>query len=134
MLVGFSLVYIFMSTVVTPALKETLDNRVTHIEGILKEAEKLKSEAEKLEHEAFTAYENAQIQAAAEEEKLVEDFRQRSIEEKEKLFDMFEKETRDSTEALSESSKVAFKEVSSDMDDLVAYAMDKVACSMEKVS
>ena len=133
-LVGFFLVYIFMATVVNPALRETLDNRVAHIDGLLKEAEKLRSEANKLEHEAFSAFEDAQIQAAAEESKLVENFRQDSIKEKEKLYDLFVEESRKEAESLAESSAKTYAEISENMDDLVAYAMDKVSCSMEKTS
>ena len=123
-----------MATVVNPALRETLDNRVAHIDGLLKEAEKLKSEASKLEHEAFSAFEDAQIQAAAEESRLVENFRQDSIKEKEKLYDLFVEESRKEAESLAESSAKTYAEISANMDELVDYAMDKVSCSMEKRS
>ncbi len=123
-----------MATVVTPALQETLDNRVAHIDGLLKEAEKLKDEAQKLEHEAFSAYDDAQIQAAAEEAKLVENFRQNSIKEKEKLYDLFVEESRKEAESLAESSAQTFAEISANMDDLVNYAMEKMYCNTEKAS
>lgn len=123
-----------MATVVTSALQETLDNRVAHIDGLLKEAEKLRGEAQKLEHEAFSAYDDAQIQAAAEEAKLVENFRKNSIKEKEKLYDLFTEESKKESESLAQSSAQTFAEISANMDDLVACAMEKVSCSMEKIS
>lgn len=125
-LVGFFLVYVFMSTVVAPSLKTTLDNRESHINGMLDRANKMKEDAAALEHDAFVLFENAQIDSRSEEEKLIEAFRRESLEEKSKLYDEFACRSQQDAEKLAADADQAIADALQDVDVLVQKAMEKI--------
>ena len=131
-LVGFLLVYIFMSTVVTPALKGTLDNRASHVDAILKNVEKLRTEAEKLEDEAEYSLENARKKIRIEEDKLESTLRQKSEKEKEKLHSAFIQSSQQASDELVDNARDVLSEMSANLDDIVADAEKKI--SLEKNS
>jgi F0F1-type ATP synthase membrane subunit b/b' len=131
-LIGFFLVYSFVSRIAAPRIEETLESRRSHIDDLVKAADKLSAEASGLETDATVMLENAELALAATEKDLVSSFRQRSIHQKESLFALFAHKTKEDAVELSRSADQAFQEVSRDLDALVELAMNSVACPLKK--
>jgi F-type H+-transporting ATPase subunit b len=129
-LVGFAIIYIFVSQVVTPGIERILGNRVSHIEDLVKNAKDLNSEAEKLEHEAFVSLENAAIEAEAAESKLISCFREQSIAEKKALYEVFSQESRRESELLTKTAADLFEKMSAEIEDVTDLAMKRIACNV----
>lgn len=131
-LVGFWLVYIFMSTVVAPALKGTLDKRDSHVDTIVKSIEKIKTEAEKLENDAEYSLESARRKIRDEEDKLESTLRQKSEKEREKLRSVFIQTSQQSVHELDDNAHSVVSELSENLDEIVLVAEKKI--SLEKNS
>lgn len=131
-LVGFLLVYIFMSTVVTPALKGTLDRRDNHVDTIVKSIEKFKTEAEKLKDDAEYSLESARRKIRDEEDKLESTLRQKSEKEREKLRSVFIQTSQQSVHELDDNAHSVVSELSENLDEIVLVAEKKI--SLEKNS
>ncbi|MDR2157969.1 MAG: hypothetical protein LBO02_01475 [Holosporaceae bacterium] len=131
-LVGFSLVYLFVSRVFTPKLERTLLDRELHVENLLKAANKLKNEADKLEKDSIIALENAKIDSNAAESKVISAFREQSLREKDTLYELFSEKSKIESESLMKSSEDAFQSVSANMDEIVDEALAGVSCSMRE--
>ncbi|MDR2681884.1 MAG: hypothetical protein LBB29_02465 [Holosporaceae bacterium] len=129
--IGFLVVYLFISTVVTPGLEETLGNRMQHVDNLLKTATKLKSEAEKLQKESSNALENALLESYTAESELMSSFREKSIREKSNLHEMFSKRSKLASATLTESAEKAFQEVATHIDEsLLDAALRGISCSL----
>ncbi|MDR3179891.1 MAG: hypothetical protein LBT70_03245 [Holosporaceae bacterium] len=128
-LVGFLVVYLFMSTVVAPDLEETLGNRMLHVESLQKTAARLKDEAETLKKEADNALENAFLESYKAESELVSSFREKSIREKSNLHEEFSQKSKMESATLAASAEKAFQEVVADIKDaLLEAALEKIIC------
>ncbi len=132
MLLGFFAVYIFISKVAAPNIESTLSDRSSHMNGLIGQANKLKTEAKKLEEDAVIALENAEIDSLAVETKLLDSFREQSIKEKTMLFDMFSKKSKAESAMLSTSADNVFKEMSENIDPMLELAMKSISCSLNK--
>jgi F-type H+-transporting ATPase subunit b len=133
-LIGFLVVYLFISTVVTPSLEETLGNRMQHVDNLVKTAAKLKNEAEALEKEAGNALENAFLESYKAESELVSLFREKSIREKSNLHEMFSRESKLKSATLAASAEKAFQEVAASIEDtLLEAALEKISSSVSMV-
>lgn len=122
-LVGFALVYLFVSRIAVPGLQEIVRTRAAHVESILKSAEQLKNEADRLERESQISLENAQLDASAKESRLMSDFREKSLAQKEDFFKRMARESREKSEALTKAADEAFKAVSASTDEIVDQAV-----------
>lgn len=125
-LLGFLVVYLFVSKIFTPQVEEILENRVVYIDDLLKRAENLRTESEKLKEDSFIALENAQIDTEATERKIVASIREQNIKEKQYLYDTFSEKSRIEALELVKVSDNVFADVSKNLDTLVSSAMDSI--------
>ena len=125
-LIGFCLVYFFISKVVTPNIEETLQNRAAHVDDLLNAAKQLRSEADQLENDALVALENAELESAAAESELITAYRDRALKEKEELYTLFTEKSKEESASLEESSEKTFKEISENADEILDAALKKV--------
>jgi F0F1-type ATP synthase membrane subunit b/b' len=132
MVVGFLLVYLFVSRVFTPKIERIFSDRSFHIENVLKSAQRLKSEADRIEKDAAAALENAQIDIAEIESKIVSDLREQSLREKNKLYDLFSKKSKEESDSLIKSSDEVFASVAGEMGEIIDTAMQCISCSVRK--
>lgn len=131
-LIGFFIVYLFVSKVFTPQIEEILENRVVYIDDLLKRAQSLKEESEKLKNDSFIALENAQIDTEAAERKLIAAIREQNIKEKEQIYEMFAEKSRLEARELLKTSDKVLEEVSQDLENIVSAAMKSISCSTER--
>jgi F-type H+-transporting ATPase subunit b len=130
-LIGFVILYLYVANVVTPKIEETFEDRISHIDDLIKNAKKLEAEAQKLERDAFIALENAEIDSAAAESRLMSSFREQSIAEKSKLYERFSRKSKEESIELSRTVDKLFLEISENMDDIMNVAMNSIACSAQ---
>ncbi|GHU21833.1 F0F1 ATP synthase subunit B' [Alphaproteobacteria bacterium] len=131
--IGFLIVYLFMAWIVTPGIEDTLNARVMHVDGLLNTAQKLKSDAEKLEQESNSALENAYLDSYLAESELMASFRERNIEEKGNLHNVFSQVSRSESATLAESSNEIFREMAANIDDtLLDAALEGISCFVTK--
>ena len=123
-LVGFLLFYRFVSTVAIPGIQEIMRNRATHVESLLKAASSLKEEAEKLESASRIALENAQIEAATKETKLMADFREKTISQRNAFYERMATESAEKSVALEKAADEAFFVISQSSDEIVNRAIE----------
>jgi len=122
-LIGFLFFYLFVSKVAIPGLQEIMKSRATHVESILRAASLLKDEAEKLESSSRIALENAQIEASTKENKLMADFREKTIMQRDAFFERMTRESAEKSEALSKAADDAFFAISQSSDEIVERAV-----------
>lgn len=131
-LLGFCLVYFFISKIVTPNIEETLQNRATHVGDLLNAAKQLRTEAEKLETDAVSALESTKLEAMVAESELLTEYRERSLKEKEELYNLFSKRSKIELEAISKSADETFEKISNDMDKILDTAIKTISRSVSK--
>jgi F-type H+-transporting ATPase subunit b len=129
---GFLLVYLFVSKVITPQIEDVLLDRDSHTNGLLKAAHKLKTEADEIENDATIALESAQEDCAATESELILALQEQNLSEKKALDDLFFEKSKKEQKSLAESSQRAFSDALKEMDGLVDVAMGSMACSAKK--
>jgi len=122
-LIGFLFFYLFVSKVAIPGLQEIMKSRATHVESILKAASLLKDEAEKLESSSRIALENAQIEASAKENKLMADFREKTISQRNAFYERMTRESAEKSVALAKAANEAFSAISQSSDEIVNRAI-----------
>jgi F-type H+-transporting ATPase subunit b len=125
-LVGFSLVYLFISRKVTPEIEQTLRARTDHLNDLFKRARRLRSEAEKLESDARIALENARSKFSADESKFTAIFQEQSKKEKDSLEAAFARKSQKELKILAESSSVAFDDARRNIDEILDTSLDKI--------
>ena len=125
-ILGFVCVYIFMSGFAVPKLKKVLDRRNSHIDKALKAAETLRAESEKLEKDAEEALAKVQREALSAEKTLMDEFDLKNQQEKQKLDDKMSAKVKKEIDSLKISSQDAFEKLSSDLDEILDLAMDKI--------
>jgi F-type H+-transporting ATPase subunit b len=133
-LVGFSLVYLFVSRVFAPKIEKILSDRELHTESMLGAARGLKSDADRLEENAAAAFESARKTSIAAESDLMSAFKEQSAKEKKTLDDLFSVKSQKESDLLIESSEKAFSSVLEKMDEIVDAAAVVVFNSARKKS
>ena len=131
-LLGFCLVYFFISKIVTPNIEETLRNRATHVSDLVNAATQLQMEAEKLESDSISALETAKLEAIAAESELLTEYRERSLKEKEELYNLFSEKSKIELESISKSADETFEKISNDMDKILDTAVAAISHSVSK--
>jgi F0F1-type ATP synthase membrane subunit b/b' len=131
-LVGFFLVYFFVSGIFVPKIEKVLRDRDFHVKRMLQTACRSKSEADKVEKDALVVLENAQIDTAAAESELIVALREQSLREKNSLYSLFSKKSKKESDLLIKSSEEAFADINAQMNEMVKAAMKSISCSARK--
>jgi hypothetical protein len=97
-----------------------------------KTAHQLKSEADKIEKDVAIELESAQIDISKIELKMVSNFREQSLEEKEKLYSLFSERSKQGSHLLAKSSEEIFLGITGDMEGLIDDAMRSISCSIKE--
>lgn len=126
LLIGFFIVWGFLSFFVVPNLQQTLESREQHVGSIVQKAETLSSQAKKVEQNAEDALEKVEIESAAMESKLIASFHDQSVREKDDLNRIFSDESQRESTILLGSSEKCFKEIADDMDGILETIWRKI--------
>jgi F-type H+-transporting ATPase subunit b len=126
-LIGFLLVYLFISRKVAPEIEQTFRTRADHLNDLSKRAQRLKSEAEKLESDSRIALESAHLNFSANELKLISVFQEQSKREKASLETSFAQKSQKELQALAKSSSAAFDDVCCNIDGILEIALGKIS-------
>lgn len=118
-LLGFAFVYLFVSKYVAPTMIGIMQSRSHYIDSILCDADRLNQDAQKLKEESAVALENAQIDISSKESKLIADFREKSIAEKEAFFANFAKQSVEQSKNLTSSAAEAFQTIANSSDAII---------------
>ncbi len=115
-----------MSLFAVPRLKKILDARESYVGGLLDVAKRFSEKSEKIEKDAEEVSAKARRDVLKTEEKLICDLEKKNFEEKQRL----SREALDSINgeiaSLRASSEEAFGSISSDLDELLDLALQKM--------
>lgn len=123
---GFFCVYGIMTFFVVPRLKKILSSRKSHIDDLLDIAEELHKKSEKIEKETEDLFTNTKQEILEAEEKLISELERKSLGEKQKLSKEILENTNREIASLKISSEEAFEAASSDLEEILDLAMQKV--------
>ena len=115
-----------MAFVAVPRLKKILDDRQSHVDNLLNVAERFSEKSAAIENEAKNLLSKTKKDILSEEEKLVADLDQRNSQEKRRLSDEILKNANKEIAALKASSEEAFENVSSDLDEFLELALQRI--------
>jgi len=115
-----------MSLFAVPRLKKILDSRESYVGGLLDIARRFSEKSEKIEKDAGEVIAKARRNVLKTEEKLVCDLEKKNFEEKQRLSREATASINNEVASLKASSEEAFGSISSDLDDLLDLALQKV--------
>ena len=115
-----------MSLFAVPRLKKILDSREFYVGGLLDTAKKFSEKSEKIEKDAEEVISKARHDVLKTEEKLISDLEKKNFEEKQRLSKEALDNINGEVASLKASSEEAFGSISSDLDELVNLALQKV--------
>ena len=124
--IGFFCVYGIISFVAVPRLKKILDDRRSRVDGLLDAAEKFKKKSEKIEKESRELIEKTKKEAFVAEEKLVNELEKKSFEEKQGISKEILENADKEIASLKISSEEALQNMSSNLDDLLDLAFQRI--------
>lgn len=124
--IGFFCVYGIISFVAVPRLKKILDDRRSRVDGLLDAAEKFKKKSEKIEKESRKLIEKTKKEAFVAEEKLVNELEKKSFEEKQGISKEILENADKEIASLKISSEEALQNMSSNLDDLLDLAFQRI--------
>jgi len=124
--IGFFCVYGIMSFFAVPRLKRILDDRRLHIDSLLSVAKKFGEKSEKIEKEAEDLLAKTKREILVAEEKLTGELEKRSLGEKQRISKEILENANKEIDSLKISSEETFKSMSSDLDELVGLALQKI--------
>lgn len=131
-LVGFFIVYVFMSFFAAPNLEKIIANRAAYVDSFLKNAAKLDSDAKKINKEALEALQKAEEETAIVESKLIASFKEQSEKEKKDLYRLSLEEFYSNSKLLSDASEKCFNDIAGDIDGIVNTVMLKMSSSANR--
>ena len=123
---GFFCVYGIMAFFAVPKLRKILDIRQLRIDTLLNVANKFNEKSEKIKKEAEDLLAKTKQDILKTEEELISELEQKSAEEKQKLSKGILENTNREMASLKISSEEVFKSVSSDLDELLDLALQKM--------
>lgn len=123
---GFFCVYGIMAFFAVPRLKKILDKRESHINGLLDVAQKLGEKSAEIEKESGELLSKTKQEIFDAETKLIEELEKRNSKEKQRLSEEILENTSKEISSLKVSSEEAFKDISSDLDELLDLALQKI--------
>ena len=120
------MIYGFMTFYAVPKLKKILEGRQSHIDSLLDVAKKFNEKSAQLKAEAESSFTKIKKEILSAEEELVGDLEKKNSEEKQKISkEIFENANREIS-ALKDSSEEVFNNISSDLDELLDVALQKI--------
>jgi F-type H+-transporting ATPase subunit b len=125
-LIGFLLVYLFVSKIFVPKIEMILQNRDVYVDGMLAMAHQLKNKAALIEDDAVVILEDAKIDVEAAEAESLAIFRERNLREKKSLYSLFSKKSKRESDILKNSAQEAYANVGDQMDELMSLAMANI--------
>lgn len=115
-----------MAFFAVPRLKKILDDRRLHVDGLLIVAKKFSEKSEKIEKEAEDLLAKTKREILVAEEKLTGELEKRSLGEKQRISKEILENANKEIDSLKISSEETFKSMSSDLDELVGLALQKI--------
>lgn len=115
-----------MAFFAVPKLKRILDSRENHINDLLDVAEKLNEKSAKIEKESNELLSKTKQEILDTELRLVEKLEKKSSEEKQRLSEEILENANNEMASLKVSSEEVFKDISSDLDELLDLALQKI--------
>lgn len=125
-ILGFFCVYGIMAFFAVPKLRKILDKRENHINGLLDIAEKLGEKSVKIEKESSELLSKTKQEIFDAETELIEELEKRNSKEKQRLSEEILENTSREISSLKVSSEEAFRDISSDLDELLDLALQKI--------
>ena len=115
-----------MTVVVAPRLKNILDQRSAHISQMCSESEKSQIEARDLANETQQKLDELQASVAKAERELLAQQKQESQRKKDEIYQISLARTAKERERIAQMSQKTFEEVSSELDNIVDLALEKI--------
>ena len=115
-----------MAFFAVPRLKKILDDRKSHIDRLLSVAREFSEKSEKIERKAERLLDKTKQDIFEAEEKLINELERENLEEKKRLSEEILENTNEQIASLKSSSQEVFKSVSSDLDEFVSLALQKI--------
>jgi hypothetical protein len=122
-----------VAKIFVPRIEIILKKRSQLVGSIQDEAYCLKRKAEETERTALIDLENAQIEAAAAETKIITDLRERNLKEKNNLYSIFSKKSKKESALLSSSAEHTYASLLSKMDELVDASLQRISCARRNI-
>ncbi len=124
-LLGFICVFTFMSLLVSPKLRSTLENRSNYIDNLLKEAEVLKKETDIIVSSSLEEFNQSKQSIIQAENDLSNELKKKNSKKKRELYKNSLDRLQNEKEKIKEMSEKTLNELSANLDDLISLAMDK---------
>ena len=107
-------------------MKKILENRQSHVDNLLSVAKKFSKQSETIESEAKSLLSKTKQDILKAENQLINELEQKNSREKQKLSKEILENTNREIASLKVSSEEAFKVASSDLDELLDLALQKM--------
>ncbi|MDR2723956.1 MAG: hypothetical protein LBB25_01970 [Holosporaceae bacterium] len=124
--VGFWLVYLVVSKAFAPRIEKILQDRDVLVGSMQQTARQWKNEAIKIAEGVSVDLENAQMDVISTEAIQMESFRKQSLREKDALYDLFSRRSKEESEELIKSAQKAFSEMLDRIEVVAEPAREKV--------
>ncbi len=124
--IGFFCVYGILAFFAVPRLKKILDGRQSHIDSLLNAAKKFNEKSVRIEKEAGDLLMRTKKQILATEEGLINELEKKSFEEKQRISKEILENANEEIASLKISSEETFKEMSSDLNEFLDLALQKM--------
>lgn len=115
-----------MAFFAVPRLKKILNSRQSHIDNLLHTAKKFNEKSEKIEKEAEDLLIKTKKEILATEEGLISELEKKSLEEKQRISKEILENANKEIASLKISSEEVLKEMSSDLDEFLDLALQKM--------
>lgn len=115
-----------MAFIAVPRLRKILGNRQAHVDNLLGVAKKFNEKSERIERESEDLLMKTKRELLSSEENLVSELEKRSFEEKQKISKEILENANEEIASLKISSEETFRSMSSDLDELVGLALQKI--------
>ncbi len=124
-LLGFICVFTFMSLLVSPKLRSTLENRNNYIDNLLKKAEALKKETDIIVSSSLEEFNQSKQSIIQAENDLSNELKKKNSKKKRELYKNSLDRLQNEKEKIKEMSEKTLNELSANLDDFINLAMDK---------
>lgn len=115
-----------MAFFAVPKLKKILEGRQSHIDNLLDVAKKFSEKSGRIEQEAENLLAKTKKEILASEESLASELEKKSFEEKQRISKEILENANKEIASLKISSEETFKEMSSNLDEFLDLALQKI--------
>jgi F0F1-type ATP synthase membrane subunit b/b' len=119
-------VYLVVSKAFAPRIEKILQDRDVLVGSMQQTARQWKNEAIKIAEGVSVDLENAQMDVISTEAIQMESFRKQSLREKDALYDLFSRRSKEESEELIKSAQKAFSEMLDRIEVVAEPAREKV--------